>query len=57
MTQVTVTLRPLGPGNWAPITLQYDPRVRAELPAPMEFRKGQIVPMFGRDYRVARVQA
>lgn len=56
MTTVTVTLRPVGRGGWAPITLTYDPRVRAELPAPMEFRKGQIVPMFGRDYRVARVQ-
>lgn len=57
MTQVTVTLRPVGRGGWSPITLTYDPRVRAELPAPMEFRKGQIVPMFGRYYRVARVTA
>lgn len=57
MTRITVTLRPLGRGGWAPITLQYDPRVRCELPAPMEFRRGQIVPLLGRDYRVARVQA
>jgi hypothetical protein len=57
MTTVTVTLRPVGRGGWGPITLTYDPRVRGELPAPMEFRKGQIVPLLGRDYRVARVQA
>jgi hypothetical protein len=56
MTRVTVTLRPIGRGGWSPITLQYDPRVRSELPAPMEFRRGQIVPINGRDYRVARVQ-
>lgn len=57
MTRITVTLRPLGRGGWAPITLQYDPRVRSELPAPMEFRRGQIVALLGKDYRVARVTA
>ncbi len=55
MTTITVTLKPVGRGGWAPITLQYDPRVRTELPAPMEFRRGQRVPLFGREYRVARV--
>lgn len=55
MTTITVLLRPKGRGGWGPITLQYDPRVRSELPAPMEFRRGQVVPMFGREYRVARV--
>lgn len=57
MSQVTVTLRPIGRGGWGPITLQYDPRVRSELPVPMEFRRGQIVPILGRDYRVSKVQA
>lgn len=57
MSQVTVTLRPVGRGAWAPITLQYDSRVRSELPVPMEFRRGQIVPILGRDYRVSKVQA
>ena len=33
-----------------------DQRGRSELPAPMEFRRGQIVALLGRDYRVARVQ-
>ena len=42
MTTVVVTLRPLGRGAWGPITLSYDPRVRSELPAPMEFRRGQV---------------
>ncbi len=55
MTTVVVTLRPLGRGAWGPITLSYDPRVRSELPAPMEFRRGQVVPIAGRDYRVAKV--
>lgn len=57
MTTVTVTLRPVGRGSWAPITLSYDPRVRTELPAPLEFRRGQMVAFMGRVYRVARVQA
>lgn len=54
MTIVTVTLRPIGRGGWSPITLTYDPRVRTELPAPLQFVRGQRVPMFGRDYRVFR---
>lgn len=57
MTRITVTLKPIGPGNWSPLLLQYDPRVRSELPAPMEFRRGQIVALLGKDYRVARVTA
>jgi hypothetical protein len=56
MSSVIVTLRPIGRGGWSPITLTYDPRVRAELPAPLEFKRGQVVPINGRDYRVARVQ-
>ncbi len=56
MTQVTVTLRPVGRGGWSPITLTYDPRARSELPVPIEFRRGQIIPILGRDYRVSRVQ-
>ena len=55
MTTVTVLLRPLGRGAWGPITLSYDPRVRSEMPAPMEFRRGQTVALLGRDYRVSRV--
>lgn len=57
VTRITVTLKPIGPGNWSPLLLQYDPRVRSELPAPMEFRRGQIVALLGKDYRVARVTA
>lgn len=57
MTLVTVTLRPLGRGGWSPITLQYDPRVRSEQPAPIEYRRGQVVSINGRDYRVSRVSA
>lgn len=53
---ITVTLRPRGRGGWSPLILRYDPKCRAELPAPMEFKRGQIVPMFGREYRVARVE-
>ena len=56
MTTVTVTLRPIGRGGWAPITLSYDPRVRAELPAPLQFIRGQRVELLGHVYRVARVQ-
>lgn len=55
MTTVTVTLRPVGRGSWAPITLSYDPRVRTELPAPLEYRRGQLVNLDGREYRVSRV--
>ena len=55
MTTVTVLLRPLGRGAWGPITLSYDPRVRTELPAPLDFRRGQVVPIGGRDYRVSKV--
>lgn len=56
MTTVTVLLRPLGRGAWGPITLSYDPRVRTELPAPLQFALGQRVELMGRVYRVARVQ-
>lgn len=56
MTRITITLRPVGRGGWGPITLQYDPRVRGELPAPMEFKRGQLVQLLGHEYRVARVQ-
>lgn len=56
MNAVTVTLRPLGRGKWSPLVLTYDPRVRAELPAPMEFKRGQRVEFLGQAYRVARVQ-
>lgn len=57
MTRITVTLRPRGRGGWSPLVLTYDPRCRHELPAPMEFRRGQIVPILGREYRVTKVQA
>lgn len=56
MTRVTVTLRPFGRGSWSPLVLTYDSRVRAELPAPMEFKRGQRVEFLGQTYRVARVQ-
>ncbi len=55
MAVVVVTLRPIGRGAWGPITLSYAPRVRTELPAPLEFRRGQVVPIGGRDYRVSKV--
>ena len=55
MTTVTVTLCPVGRGRWSPITLSYSPRLRNEQPAPMEYRRGQIVAVNGRDYRVSRV--
>jgi hypothetical protein len=57
MTRVTIILRPIGRGGWSPITLQYDARTRTEQPTPIEYRRGQIVPINGRDYRVSRVIA
>jgi len=57
VTRVTITLCPRGRGRWSPIVLTYDPKRRHELPAPMEFRRGQVVQFNGRDYRVAKVQA
>lgn len=56
MTRVTVTLRPIGRGSWSPLVLTYDSRVRSELPAPIEFKRGQRVEFLGQTYRVARVQ-
>ena len=55
MTRVTVTLCPRGRGRWSPVVLTYDPKRRHELPAPMEFKRGQIVSLAGREYRVAGV--
>jgi hypothetical protein len=55
MTTVVVTLRPIGRGAWGPITLSYDPRVRSEQPTPMEFRRGQVVPIGAHSYRVSKV--
>lgn len=43
MTSVTVTLRPIGRGGWAPLTPIYNSRVRSEMPAPLEYRLGQVV--------------
>ena len=57
MTTVTVLLRPVGRGSWGPITLSYDPRVRGELPAPLQFTLGQRVELLGQVYRVARVHS
>lgn len=55
MTRVTVTLRPLGRGGWSPLVLSYDSRVRSEMPAPLEYRRGQVVTIDGREYRVSKV--
>ena len=55
MAVVVVTLRPLGRGNHSPLLLSYESRLRTEQPAPMEYRRGQIVAVNGRHYRVSRV--
>ena len=55
MTRVTVTMRPVGRGGWSPLVLSYDSRVRSEMPAPLEYRRGQVVTIDGGEYRVSKV--
>lgn len=56
MTTVTVLLRPLGRGGWAPISLSYDPRLRTEQPTAVEWYRGQRVKLGELVYRVAKVE-
>lgn len=57
MSRVTVTLRPVGRGGWAPLVLSYDPQRRSELPTPLDFKRGQTVQIMGQTFKVSRVTA
>lgn len=52
---MTLVLRPVGRGNWTPVRLMYDARLRTELPLPIEAKRGATLELFGRTYRVAGV--
>jgi len=52
---MTLILRPIGRGNWAPLQLDI-PRTRKELPLlPIEARKGVRLDIAGRTFRIAKV--
>lgn len=54
---MTLVLRPLGRGNWAPLLLQI-PASRKELPLlPIEVRVGRRLTIDGRVFRIAKVLA
>ena len=55
MTRVTIHAAPVGRGRWSPLVLSYDSRVRSEMPAPLEYRRGQVVTIDGGEYRVSKV--
>jgi hypothetical protein len=50
---VTVVLRPLGRGNWAPVVLRVDHGKNT--PLPLEFYVGQRVELGGHVFRVSKV--
>ncbi len=54
---MTLILRRIGPGNWSPVRVSFDPRRQAGWPTPIEARRGARVEIFGVTYRVSRVEA
>jgi len=52
---MTLILRPIGRGNWAPLQLDI-PRTRKEVPLlPIDTRRGQRLEIAGRVFRIAQV--
>jgi hypothetical protein len=52
---VTLVLRRTGRGNWSPLLLQYDHARQGQLPALLQAKVGDRVPVAGIVYRVSRV--
>lgn len=52
---MTLTLRPIGRGNWAPVQLSITPGRNS--PLPLYVAKGQRVELGGQVYRVVRVMS
>lgn len=53
---MTLILRRLGPGNWSPVRLSFNPARQAEWPTPIEARRGGRIVLFGVVYRVSKVE-
>jgi hypothetical protein len=52
---LTLILRRLGRGNWSPLVLQYEHERQGQLPALLQAKRGDRLPIAGIVYRVSKV--